>query len=92
MAFVINKEIVTPQNPKLTELVPGRAASLTVRWHNSQEITILNIYAPNNLNTHPGFWNKWMSGALLKAHLPSLLLEVASLQGLALIQQLEQEV
>jgi hypothetical protein len=33
-----------------------------------------------------------MAGALLKAHLPSLLLEVASLQGLALVQQLEQEV
>jgi len=56
VAFILNKELTTTHNLDFTELIPGRAISLTTRWHNNQDITILNVYAPNNPQDHPGFW------------------------------------
>lgn len=39
-------------------LIPGRATTLSVKWHDNKTINILNIYAPNNPNEHRTFWEK----------------------------------
>ncbi|KAG2752631.1 DNase I-like protein, partial [Suillus brevipes Sb2] len=56
IAFVLNKEVIDTSNAQIKVLVPGRAAVLSVKWHNNKTITILNIYAPNNANEHKTFW------------------------------------
>lgn len=68
IAFVVNKELTNTANVKMTVLVPGRAAVLSMKWHNEKNITLLNIYAPNNAHEHPIFWTKvrekWLEAGL----------------------------
>ncbi|KAG1758455.1 Endonuclease/exonuclease/phosphatase, partial [Suillus occidentalis] len=58
VAFILNKEKLNIDNTKMTILIPGRAISLSLKWHNDHKINILNIYAPNNPQEHPTFWEK----------------------------------
>ncbi|KAI0339653.1 DNase I-like protein, partial [Trametopsis cervina] len=57
VAFVINKERLETKDISLTEVVPGRAALLTCKWHNTVKLRILNIYAPNDRNENGKFWD-----------------------------------
>ncbi|KAI0037841.1 DNase I-like protein, partial [Auriscalpium vulgare] len=56
--FVLNKAMIKTDQFTLTELVPGRAALLTINWNTEQTLNILNIYAPNSANEHPEFWEQ----------------------------------
>ncbi|KAG2738232.1 DNase I-like protein, partial [Suillus brevipes Sb2] len=56
VAFVLNKELTNTENIEFKEIIPGRALILKTRWHNNEELTILNIYAPNNPAEHYNFW------------------------------------
>lgn len=56
VAFVLNKELTNTENIEFREIIPGRALILKTRWHNNEELTILNIYAPNNPTEHHNFW------------------------------------
>ncbi|KAG1875469.1 Endonuclease/exonuclease/phosphatase [Suillus subalutaceus] len=58
IAFILNKEIINTTNTKIQVLIPGRAALLSIKWHENNIIKILNVYAPNNPNEHLNFWNK----------------------------------
>ncbi|KAG1837268.1 Endonuclease/exonuclease/phosphatase [Suillus subalutaceus] len=58
IAFVLNKELTNASSATMEILIPGRAAIMSLNWHNNKTIKILNIYAPNNANEHPNFWNK----------------------------------
>ncbi|KAG1850502.1 Endonuclease/exonuclease/phosphatase, partial [Suillus tomentosus] len=58
VAFVINRELTNADNAETFELIPGRAMALKIKWHNNDNLTILNIYAPNNTSQHPEFWGK----------------------------------
>ncbi|KAG1737363.1 Endonuclease/exonuclease/phosphatase, partial [Suillus occidentalis] len=58
VAFVINRELTNTENIKTLEIIPGRALALKIKWHNNETLTILNIYAPNNITQHPDFWKK----------------------------------
>lgn len=55
---MINKESVRSHDATITELIPGRALLLTLKWHNEYKLMILNIYAPNAHHEHPDFWRK----------------------------------
>jgi hypothetical protein len=57
VAFVLNKEIINTTNAEITEIIPGRVIAINITWHNNKHITILNIYAPNDLTKHPNFWD-----------------------------------
>jgi hypothetical protein len=63
IAFVLNKEITNTADATMRTLIPGRAAVLSLKWHNNETINILNIYAPNNASEHKNFWEtiqtKW---------------------------------
>lgn len=56
VAFVINRALVAPKDLEYTELIEGRALAIKFKWHNDEEIALLNIYAPNDRKAHPDFW------------------------------------
>lgn len=58
VAFVINKTLIAPKEITTYELVEGRAIALKIKWRESEETTLINVYAPNNRNEHPPFWRK----------------------------------
>ncbi|KAI0345423.1 DNase I-like protein, partial [Trametopsis cervina] len=68
IAFVLNKERLDTSKISLTEIIPGRAALLSCKWHNEVPLHILNIYAPNDRADNEHFWNeisnKWDSEQL----------------------------
>lgn len=56
VAFVINRALVAPKDFTTTELIEGRALAIKFKWHNDDDILLINIYAPNNRREHPDFW------------------------------------
>jgi hypothetical protein len=60
VSFVINKQLMEPDEIKMSELIPGRVTFLKVKWLKTCTATILNIYAPNDRSEHTNFWAKVM--------------------------------
>ena len=58
VAIIINKELMTPTEVSTTELIPGRALAVTIKWHNDQLLTVVNVYAPNSPYAHAPFWTQ----------------------------------
>ncbi len=56
VAIVLNKEITETENVVVTEIVPGRAILLETRWHQSEVLSILGVYAPVNPVHNARFW------------------------------------
>ncbi|KAH7917438.1 DNase I-like protein, partial [Leucogyrophana mollusca] len=75
VAFIINRSMLPTDNIKITTIIPGRAILLKIKWNTCSELTILNIYAPNNPYHHKQFWesitNHWTRNNLAK---PSMML------------------
>jgi len=69
VGFVINRQLIEPDELELHKLIPGRAAVLRVKWLRSCTATILNVYAPNNRKEHANFWAKVTTTRRTK-HLP----------------------
>jgi len=69
VGFVINKQLIEPNEIELHELIPRRAATLRIKWLGSCAATILNVYAPNNRSEHANFWAKVITARRAK-HLP----------------------
>ena len=57
VAFVLNREMVDTKSATITELIPGRAVSLKMKWHAETDITVVNVYAPNNAKENEEFWS-----------------------------------
>ena len=58
VAFIINKTLIAPREIIMHEILPGRALLIKIKWLESEETNILNIYAPNNKSSHPTFWKR----------------------------------
>ncbi|TFY76705.1 hypothetical protein EWM64_g7308 [Hericium alpestre] len=56
IAFVLNKDIINTNDLTIMDLIPGQATMLTIQWHDSSRISVLNIYTPNDAKAHPKFW------------------------------------
>ena len=61
VGFVINKQLINPDEMEMHEIIPGRAALLKIKWLKTCTAMILNIYAPNERNQHPIFWAKTLT-------------------------------
>ncbi|KAJ7576117.1 hypothetical protein C8J56DRAFT_1007558 [Mycena floridula] len=48
VAIVMNREHTNVENYAMTEIVPGRAILLETVWHNTERLSILGVYAPND--------------------------------------------
>jgi len=58
VSFIINRQLIDPDEMEMHKLILGRAAILKIRWLKTCIATILNVYAPNNRSEHTGFWAK----------------------------------
>jgi exonuclease III len=58
VAFLINKSLIAPKEVCVHELIPGRALLIRVKWLDSEETKLLNIYAPTDRQIHPAFWRR----------------------------------
>jgi len=56
VAFIINKQLIDPEELETHELILGRALTLNMKWLRTCSTSILNVYAPNERNAHPNFW------------------------------------
>ncbi len=56
VAFAVNTRIISTEDLKLTEIVPGRAAVLSFRWTGDRIVHVLNVYAPNGGADNASFW------------------------------------
>lgn len=56
VAFVINRALVAPKDLVISELIEGRALAIKFKWHNDEEILLINVYAPNDRRAHTDFW------------------------------------
>ena len=56
VSFVINRALIAPKDLAVTELVEGWALAIKFKWHNDNEILLINMYAPNNRSEHTNFW------------------------------------
>jgi exonuclease III len=65
VAFVVNKTIASSELSRPARIIiPGRACLISVRWHNTEIIKLLNVYAPaDGQSENEQFWQlllqKW---------------------------------
>lgn len=57
VAFVINKDLISTDNMRTWEIIPGRAMLLEVETHKGEKTAILGIYAPNAPLDNAAFWD-----------------------------------
>ncbi|KAH9851089.1 Endonuclease/exonuclease/phosphatase, partial [Lenzites betulinus] len=59
VAFVINKRIFdVEEGTHHTQIIPGRAALIDMTWGAQNRLTVINVYAPNNMNENAKFWEE----------------------------------
>ena len=56
VAFVLNRALIAPKDLVVTELIEGRALAIKFKWHNDDEVSLINVYAPNTRSEHQNFW------------------------------------
>ena len=69
IAFIINKALITPRKITTHELIPRRAMMLKIKWLETSETHLINIYAPNNREAQQDFWND-VDTQQIRKHLP----------------------
>ncbi|KAG1813449.1 hypothetical protein EV424DRAFT_1473460 [Suillus variegatus] len=57
IAFVLNKELTNASSATMEVLIPGRAAILSINWHNNETIKILNVTHTGPLDFMLGDFN-----------------------------------
>ena len=55
VAFVLNRALIAPKDLVVTELIEGRALAIKFKWHNDDEVSLINVYAPNTRSEHQNF-------------------------------------
>ena len=58
VAFVLNKEQIKTDQVKTFELIKGKAIAIKLTWTNNEEVTLINVYAPNRRSDHESFWEE----------------------------------
>ena len=56
IALILNKRLMKTEDVKETTMVPGRAITIDIPWHEGQRLNILAIYAPNVPRETREFW------------------------------------
>ena len=58
VAIVLNRELVNIRDVTVTNIIPGRAIFMRIKWHAERELKILNVYAPNAPSENTRFWGE----------------------------------
>ena len=61
VALVLNKKLIKTDDIRCTTIVPGRAITINIPWHEDQRINVLAIYAPNTPRETREFWRSIQS-------------------------------
>jgi len=61
VVFAMNKDLVDENNLHHEIMIPNRASKLRVKWGDNQELTLMNIYAPNDAERKIKFFEKLAS-------------------------------
>jgi hypothetical protein len=56
VAFIVNKSLIALREITAYEILPGWALLIKVKWLETKETNLLNIYTPNNKLSHSDFW------------------------------------
>ena len=74
VAVVLNREIVDIANVVATEVIPGRAILVRLRWHREKTLTVLNVYAPNATTKNTVFWSTLQESRAINRTPPEVIL------------------
>ncbi len=58
VAIVLNKVLIAPKKIRFSILIEGRTIMIRINWSETEEVTIVNIYAPTNRQLQPPFWTQ----------------------------------
>src|SRR5882672_2587510 len=58
VAFAVNKDLISTKKIEHKIMIPSRASALKVTWGEDQELTLINLYAPNNNKEKGDFFKK----------------------------------
>ncbi|KAF8259099.1 hypothetical protein EI94DRAFT_1523590, partial [Lactarius quietus] len=58
VAFVINKALIVTRDMEKVELIEGRAMAIKFKWHEDNDIILINIYTLNDKVDHRDFWEQ----------------------------------
>jgi len=61
VAFAINKDLVDVNNLQHEIMIHTRTSKLKVKWGDNQELTLINIYAPNDKENKTKLFEKLAS-------------------------------
>lgn len=56
VTVVINKELMRTNGIESTELIPGHALWFTIPWHKDRKLSLMIVYAPNEVSANKMFW------------------------------------
>ena len=56
VAFVINKRLLKNAEFTVTDLYPGRAVLIDLKWTEGRRLRLLNVYGPNDMTESANFW------------------------------------
>ncbi|KAF8261539.1 Endonuclease/exonuclease/phosphatase [Lactarius quietus] len=56
ITFVINKALIATRELEKVELISGCAPAIKFKWHKENDITLVNVYMPNDRGEHHTFW------------------------------------
>ncbi|KAI1782312.1 Endonuclease/exonuclease/phosphatase [Ganoderma leucocontextum] len=56
VAVALNKRLIQTDGIEVREIVPGRALETRIQWTRDRKLTILNVYAPNDMSDNAAFW------------------------------------
>ena len=56
VTFVLNRALIAPKDLVVMELIEGHALAIKFKWHNDDEVSLINVYAPNTRSEHQNFW------------------------------------
>lgn len=56
VAFVVNKDLLSTDNLRTWDIIPGRAMLIEIETHKSEKLIVLGVYAPNAPGDNADFW------------------------------------
>lgn len=56
VAIILNKKLINPANVNVTVIIPGRALTANIPWHEDNNLNILVVYLPNAPGDIKNFW------------------------------------
>ncbi|KAF8271489.1 hypothetical protein EI94DRAFT_1568448 [Lactarius quietus] len=56
VAFILNKNLIKTDQVATYELIKGKALAVKITSMDSEEMLIINVYAPNRRSNHQQFW------------------------------------